>query len=116
MCGGLAARSCAGAGWGGAVADELPELFKKICPFGGARDEDVALVAIVALSAQIAEGTQSVQGARDDRLRYVQRAGQAAHRMWPRFEIYEQKKRHLPIGQIGFARTDVVHQSGHPGR
>tara|TARA_B100002049_G_C15837346_1_gene273639 strand:+ start:408 stop:515 length:108 start_codon:yes stop_codon:yes gene_type:complete len=35
----------------------MPELCKKLCPFRGARNEDVSLVGIVTLAAEIAERT-----------------------------------------------------------
>src|SRR6478752_1175639 len=74
------------------VADKLAKLFKKFCPFRRARDEYVALVGFVALSAQIAERTEPVQGARHNRLGNVQHTSEPAHRMRPRIEIYHQQQ------------------------
>ena len=85
------------------VAEEMPELFKKLCPFSRARDEYVPLVGVVTLPAQIAECTQSIQGARHDRLRNVQRTCQTADGMRPRFKIYDEQQRHLSIGEIRLA-------------
>jgi len=94
----------------------MTELFKEICPFGSACDENIALVAVVTLSAQIAEGTQSVQGARDNGFRNVQRTGEAAHGMRPRSKIHQQQQRHLAIGQIRLAGPNVIDKGGHPSR
>jgi len=92
----------------------MPEFCKKICPFRGLRDEDVSLVRIVALSAQIAERAQSVQGACHNGLRNVQRARQSTHRMGAGIQINEEQQRHLPIGQIGLSRPDIIDQRVFP--
>ncbi|PAV69802.1 hypothetical protein WR25_08766 [Diploscapter pachys] len=80
------------------------------------RGADIALVAVVTLTAQIAEGAQPIQGARDDGLRHVERPGQAAHRMRAGIEVNEEEQCHLPVGEIGLARPHVIHQGAHPRR
>src|SRR3712207_2485313 len=53
----------------GAVMLEVAfEAFKEFLPSAGPRDEDVAAVGLVAHAAQIAERTERIQGAGDDRL------------------------------------------------
>src|SRR3546814_7651011 len=90
------------------VVDKMAELFKKICPFRRAGDEDVTFVAVVALAAQIAQRAKSIQGAGHNRLRNVETARQTAHRMGAGAEVDDQQEGHLAIGQIGFARPDVI--------
>jgi chemotaxis regulatin CheY-phosphate phosphatase CheZ len=64
-------------------AEEALEAFKEIGPVTGADDEYIAAVVLIALAPQIAEAAQGIQGARDDRLRYAENSGKAAHRVGP---------------------------------
>ena len=88
--------------------------FKKLLPYAGLGDEDVAAVALVADAAQIAERAQRIQGARDHGLRHAEHMGEAADRMRPGGEVDQQHQRHLPVGEIGLARPHIADQGLHP--
>jgi hypothetical protein len=83
------------------ASEEMPELCKKLCPFSGTRNEDVAFVGIVALAAQIAERAQSIQGSGNYGLRDVQRPRQSADRMRAGIQIHKHQQRHLPLVRSG---------------
>ncbi|KTW00911.1 hypothetical protein NS355_01530 [Sphingomonas yabuuchiae] len=67
------------------------------------------------MAAQIAQRSQSIQGAGNDRFRDVQGARQTAYRMGTWAQVDDEQQGHLPIGQIGFARTDIIDKGAHPG-
>lgn len=90
------------------------ELFKKLCPFGGAHDIDIALVVFITLAAEIAEAAKPVQGACDDGLRNFQTGGKAAHRVRAGLKVDDQQQRHLTVSQIRLSRTHIIDQRRHP--
>src|SRR3546814_19892091 len=79
----------------GPVVDKMAELFKQICPFRRAGDEDVTFVAVVALAAQIAQRSQSIQGAGHNRRRNVEPARQPAHRLGHGAAVRDQREGQL---------------------
>ena len=115
-------------GVGGGLADDRPvcrgaavalaevalEPFKEICPVAGADDEHVAPVVLVSFAAEIAERAERIQGASDDRLGYAEHPGKAAHGVRTGRQVDQHQQRHLAVGEIGFARSDVGDECLHP--
>src|ERR1044072_5086823 len=90
------------------------EAFKEILSTASLRDEDVAPIAFIANAPQIAERTQRIQGARDDRLGHAEPFGKATHGMRAGGEVDEQHQRHLAIGEIGLAGANISDEGAHP--
>jgi hypothetical protein len=90
------------------------EAFKEILSIASLRDEDVTPIALIANAPQIAERTQRIQGARDDGFRNAQPLGQTPDGMRSGSQINEQHKRHLTVGEVGLAGTDIGYEGPHP--
>jgi len=81
-----------------AFAEVSFEPFKKISPTAGPDDEHVSAIVLVSFTAQIAECSESVQGARHDGFGDPEDLRETAHRVRAGREIDQHEQAHLAIG------------------
>src|SRR6187402_771858 len=86
------------------AGNEASEPFKEIRSPAGTRHEDIATIAFVTFAAQIAEATQCVQGARDNRFGDTEQGRQTTNRVRAVGSVDEQEQRHLSVSEIRLAR------------
>jgi len=97
-----------------ALAEVAFEPFKEIGPVAGADDKHIAAVVLIAFAPEIAECAKRVQGASDHRLGHPQGLGKTADRVRAGCQIDQHQQRHLAVGEVWLAGTDVGNQRLHP--
>jgi hypothetical protein len=82
------------------LPEELVESLKKISPHRRDLNEDIATVTPVTFALQIAEGSEFIQGASDDRFRDAHPFRQTTHSMRSGRQSDAEHDTHLAIGEI----------------